>query len=59
MFSELGEIFLSTRRKLSGLQELESNLLASILDNLNGEQRESIDGKLLEELVSIAEEREW
>ncbi len=59
LFAELGEALLPTRRKQSGLHDLESSLLLAMFEKFEGEQAESVDGQLLGELVAIAEDRDW
>ena len=59
VFADLGRELAATRSRQSGLQELESNLFATMHEKLGDELDQSIDGRLLEELTAIAEERDW
>ncbi len=59
LLADLGANIISSRQNDSGLQELESNLLSGMREHLPDEYKESVDGRLLEELIVIAEEESW
>ena len=59
LFSGMGERLLASRRRTSEAAGIEHDLLRTMANAMDEEQLKTVDGKLLEELISIAEERGW